>query len=344
MFFQIVNLRDDVRISAVPNVGVTCFLLQTYALLYLIGGWKEGQRNSSTLAMRLLRSMDPRNPEEADPSSLVKEVVASFFPGATRQQDLFEASERISGGLIGTGQYHVATTRWTSCPCGQESLKATEREPVIFVSPDQEVANLQDEVHSVVGADNDKEVGWKCALQECEKRKETTKLFHFREVGEFVLVYITRPFHRPRTSVSVPKKITIPIYQEGNVEATLVPAYLVYVVCHSTKGGDVPDEGHPDSVSDGETGHYFGCGRSQNGDGITVDCLADPQATRAVDFNKWVDDRPKKVTIAVYTTVEHAWSNEVHILFLCVCVCCVCVIKSFSDTPGCQTYTWRHWL
>lgn len=327
-----------------PNVGVTCFLLQTYALLYLIGGWKEGLEDSSLLSMRLLRSMDPRNKEEADPSSLVKEVVACLFPGGARQQDLLEAFQRISSGLIGTVQYHVATKRWTSCPCGLESLKDTEFEPVIVVSTVQEAIDLQDEVNSVVGGDNEGDAGWKCASEECEKRTETTKLFTYASVGEFVLVYITRPFHRPRTSVSVPKKITIPIYQEGNVDATLVPAYLVYVVCHSTKGGDVPDEGHPDSVSDGETGHYFGCGRSQNGDGITVDCLADPQATRAVDFNKWVDDRPKKVTIAVYTTVEHAWSNEVHILFLCVCVCCVCVIKSFSDTPGCQTYTWRHWL
>jgi hypothetical protein len=323
VFFQIVNLRDDVRISAVPNVGVTCFLLQTCALLYLIGGWKEGQRHSAKLAMRLLRSMDPRNPEEADPSSVVKGVVESFFPGATRQQDLFEAFERISGGLIGTGRYHVATTRWTSCPCGQESLKATEREPVIFVSPDQVVANLQDEVHLAVGADNDKEGGWKCALQGCEMGKYTTKLSTFGEVGEFVLVYIARPFDRPRSRVLVPKKMTIPTYQEGNmegnIEATLVPAYLVYVVCHSTEGGDVPDEGHPESVSNAETGHYFGCGRSQNGVGITVDCLADPQATRKVDFNKWVDEREKKVTMAVYTTVKHAWSNEVHILS-CVCV------------------------
>jgi hypothetical protein len=222
---------------------------------------------------------------------------------------------------------------------------------MIVVSTSQEAIDLQDEVNSAVGGDNDGDAGWKCALEECEKRTDTTKLFTYASVGEFVLVYITRPFNRPRTRVSVPKKITIPIYQEGNVEATLVPAYLVYVVCHSTKGGDVPDEGHPDSVSDGETGHYFGCGRSQNGDGITVDCLADPQATRAVDFNKWVDDRPKKVTIAVYTTVEHAWSNEVHILScvcvcvcVCLCVCCMCVIKSFSDTPGCQTYIWRHLL
>ena len=339
MFFQIVNLRDDVRISAVPNVGVTCFLLQTCALLYLIGGWKEGQTPSSKLVMRLLRSMDPRNTEEDDPSSLVKEVVASFFPGDTRQQDLFEAFERISDGLIGTGQYHVATTRWTSCPCGLESLKTTDWEPVILVSTDQEVANLQDEVHSVVGADNDKEDGWKCALQECEKRKETTKLFNFGEVGEFVLVYITRPFHRPRTRVLTPKEMTIPIYQEGNLEATLVPAYLVYVVCHSTKGGDVPDEGHPESVSNDETGHYFGCGLSQNGVGIIVDCLADPQDTRTVHFNKWVDEREKKVTMALYTTVKPAWANEVHILSLCMCVsvCCVCVIKSFPDTPGCQT-------
>ena len=318
MFFQIVNLRDDVRISAVPNVGVTCFLLQTCALLYLIGGWKEvPSLSSSKLVMRLLRSMDPRNTEEDDPSSLVKEVVASFFPGETRQQDLFEAFERISDGLIGTGQYHVATTRWTSCPCGLESLKTTDWEPVILVSTDQEVANLQDEVHSVVGADNDKEVGWKCALQECEK---------------WLL-------HRPRTRAVTPKEMTIPMYQEGNLEATLVPVYLVYVVCHSTKGGDVPDEGHPESVSNDESGHYFGCGLSQNGVGITVDCLADPQVTRTVDFNKWVDEREKKVTMAVYTTVKPAWSNEVHILSLCMCVsvCCVCVIKSFPDTPGCQT-------
>jgi hypothetical protein len=331
VFFQIVNLREDVRISAVPNVDVTCYLLQACVLLYLIGGWQEGQEASAKLSMRLLCSMDPRKKEEADPSSLVKQVVEAFFPGPARQQDLLEAFMRIEGGLSGTAHYHVFTEEWTSCPCGLESAKTVDWESVIVVSTEQEFINLEDEVNKVVRGDQDNDKGWKCTSENCGRRKETTKLCMIAEVGTFVLVYITRPFHRPRTSVTVPKEMMIATYQEASfgAQATLVPAYLVYVVCHSTKDGDVPDEGHPDSVSNAETGHYFGCGRSQNGDGVTVDCLADPRAARAVDFNKWVDERPKKVTMAVYTTEKPSWWKEVRILscvYVCVCVCvCVCV-------------------
>ena len=302
----------DVRINAVPNVGGTCYVLQAFVLLYIIGGWKEGSPGSTIggLSMRLLRSMDPSNKEDANPSGLVEEIVESLFPGEHRQQDLMVAFELISGSLLGTGQHIVESQRWTSCPCGHSSVKKPEWENVITVSTDQEVVNLEDMVNSSVGCDKDDEKGWKCPSIICERRKETTKLSTILSVGKFVLMYITRPFDRPRTSVKVPKQMMIATYQEGQMEATLVHADLLYVVGHSTEGGDVPDKDHPKSVSDAPNGHYFGCGRLQNGvDGITVNCLADPEDTRVVDFNKWVDERTKKITIAVYTTEKPSWSG-----------------------------------
>ena len=302
----------DVRINAVPNVGATCYLLQAFVLLYLIGGWKEGSPGSTigVLSLRLLRSMDPSNKEDDNPSGLVKEIVESLFPGEKNQQDLLVAFELISGGLLGTGQHLVLSEHWTSCPCGLSSVKFPESENVIVVSTDQAVVNLEDMVNSEVGCDKEDEEGWKCPSKDCDRRKETTKLSTHAGVGKIVLVYITRPFDRPRTSVKVPKQMMIATYQEGQMEATLVPAYLVYVVCHSTGGGDVPDEDHPESVSAAQAGHYFGCACSQNGvDGITVDCLAEPGETRVVDFNKWVEERTKKVTMAVFTTEIPSWSG-----------------------------------
>jgi hypothetical protein len=303
----------DVRIDAVPNVGATCYLLQAFVILYLIGGWKEGSSSSTigSLSMRMLRSMDPSNKEEANPSDLVEKIVESLFPGEKSQQCVYVAFELISGGLQGTpGQHQVSMVHWTSCPCGLESVKKPVWESVIVVSTAKEIVNLEDIVNSEVGADEDTEDGWKCPSTDCERRKDTTKLSTRAEVGKFVIFHITRPLNRPRTSVRVPKEMMIATYQEGKIGATLVPAYLVYVVCHSTKGGDVPDEGHPDSVGARNGGHYFGCLRSQNGvDGITMDCLADPGDNRAVNFNNWVDERTKKVSMVVYTTEKPSWSG-----------------------------------
>ena len=35
------------KISAVPNVGNSCYLLQTMYLVFLIGGWKERESEAS---------------------------------------------------------------------------------------------------------------------------------------------------------------------------------------------------------------------------------------------------------------------------------------------------------
>ena len=322
------------KISAAPNVGNTCYLLQALYTLFLIGGWKERESEASNedsktgkLALRLLRSMEHLSEDETSPSKLVRELASSLFLSKwQQQQDVLETVMLLLGNLHGTLIHEFQTQTWSTCACGLASEKRPETQNMFVVSTDEPAANLQDLVNTVLQCNND---GWKCPSKECSRKQETTSLSTTSWYGERILVFIKRPFDQPRTDVHIPMTISMATYEAGKISANMVDGYIQYVVMHSTDGGNVPDAWHPDSVSNAQTGHYFGCESkspppNSSHTGCIVDCLA-KIPNEMCDIKMWVEARGRKVVSVLYTTEKPSWMVVVPFPFVCLYVCvCMC--------------------
>lgn len=172
------------KISAVPNVGNTCYLLQTFYVLFLIGGWKERESEASDadskglkigrLALQLLRSMEHGSENEASPTRLVRKLVYSLFRSKSKlQQDVLETFLLVSDHLDGTRLHEFQTQTWVTCACGLNTEKHPEIQSVLVVSTDKPAVNLEELVNTVLQRNED---GWKCPSLECMRSTETTSL------------------------------------------------------------------------------------------------------------------------------------------------------------------------
>lgn len=305
-------------------------MLQTLYMLFLIGGWTcevDEVCKIGGLALRLLRSMEHGGNDEYCPGDLVRALAAELYPSkATGQQDVHETFMLISDSLLGTKRHVFPRRTWCTCPCGSASAQSVDMVNAIEVTTDKDAVNLEDLINAELGSND---CGWKCRTAGCVyDKKQATFLSIISGLSNFFVVYVKRPFDRPRTDVQVPLKMSVATYNEGEIPATMVEVYLHYVVMHSTREGNVPDEGKPDSVSNAQAGHYFGCEAkppSCNGartEGCIVDCLADAP-NEPCDLEEWVLARGKKVCMVMYTTVKPETTVVLLRYFVCVCVCVV---------------------
>ena len=317
------------KISAVPNVGNTCYMLQTLYMMFLIGGWtcEVGKVcEISDLGLRLLRSMEHECKDEPCPADLVRALAAKLYPHKpTGQQDVHETFVLISDLLPGTKLHVFPRLTWCTCPCGASSSRIADPVSMIEVSTDKNAVNLEDLINASLGSNDD---GWNCRTGCGYNKEQATFLSIIGGVGKFFVVCVKRPFDRPRTDVLVPLKMSVATYNQGEYVATMVEVYLHYVVMHSTQGGNVPDEGNPDSVSNAQGGHYFGCeakppsSNSSRTQGCIVDCLADADAPHEpCELEEWVLARGKKVSMVMYSTEKPGTTVVLSRYCVCVCVC-----------------------
>jgi hypothetical protein len=191
---------------------------------------------------------------------------------------------------------------------------------MFVVSTDKSAINLEDLVNEELQELKCNDDPWHCPSLQCRSRNEAqTMLSTSFGFSKFILVFIKRPFDQPRTNVRVPLQMSFSTYQNGEMSATMVEGYLCYVVLHSTKGGNVPDAGNPESVSNIRVGHYFGC-EVKSPASFIVDCQAGiPNETCDFDdINKWVHERGQKVVAVIYTTEKpFGWRVVRSSAFLC---------------------------
>ena len=269
--------------------------------------------------MRLLHSMERLSEYEACPAEVVRKLAGSLFPSRPlKQEDLLEALMLIIAKVDRTRHRTVHTQTWSTCPCGLTSNKRQEIEEMLVLSTDKSFVNLEDLVNTELQTNND---GWDCGSLTCQyDKKEATLMSTIAHLGPKLLVVINRPKHLQRARVKVPLVMEIATYplEDGKIAPTMVPAYLVYAVCHSTHGGNVPDAGNPESVSSKDEGHYFGVDVFAPF-GCIVDCMAETPDETCSIFD-WLQAREKKIVGALYSTEKPPGRPVVLYVLFCVWV------------------------
>lgn len=295
------------NISAVPNLGNTCYLLHALYLLFIISSFWQSIDEFGTLAVRVLGSMQHRSKETLPPVELIRQLAASIFPStASQQQDVQEAFVHLISHLVDPGRQEILTTVWNECQCGRTSAKYAGDENFLVVSTEESSANLDDLINSSVQRNDD---GWKCGALDCPQN--ITSLSTINGVRDFVVVFIKRPVNLPRTDIAVPMKMSLATYQDGGgATPIMVDMKVRYVIFHSTKGGNVTDASDPDSFNNSETGHYFACENTSADnshiEGCIVDCLAEVPNATCDNMSAWVKERGRKVVAVMYTTVKQS--------------------------------------